>query len=96
MPTFNMRDETRKQYTATLAESGFSCEQLQTGALLRIADAAEKMAVNVTRLQSDLKLMEESRDMWKRQAERIALSKRALQGVITKLKQAKAAASTSN
>lgn len=63
-----------------------SLEQINTGALLRIADATEKMASNYIALQND-------RDYYKRryqeeQASKERMSRRinALKGVITKMK----------
>lgn len=83
----NFREESRKNYHTDLDENvGFSCEQLQTGALLRIADATELMA------QKYQKLINE-RDMWKNMYEvewgshRYTVRQiRALRGVITKLR----------
>lgn len=62
--------------------------QLQVGALMRIADATEKMASSYTSLQND-------RDMYKRwyqegnvRNQKMARRIAALQGVITKMKKA--------
>ena len=49
------REESKKDYGQRMEENGNLCmDQLRTGALLRIADATEKMASNYKKLQDDL------------------------------------------
>lgn len=55
------KDESKENYGSDA--DIFNNEQLQTGALLRIADAAEKMAENYDRLLRDVKY-------WKERCER--------------------------
>ena len=54
------RDESRIDW-GTRDEGGFSLDQVNAGALLRIADAVEKMANNYDVMQRD-------RDFWKESA----------------------------
>jgi len=83
----NYREESKGNWGAWCEPNqNISNEQLQTGALLRIADATEKMAGNFIRLQND-------HDMYKRRYENELADNRRLQkqiaglkGVITKLK----------
>lgn len=63
-----------------------TAEQIQTGALLRIADAVEKVAADYTAIRN-------SRDYWQTRAiahwtagERMARRIRSLHGVITRMK----------
>lgn len=89
MPKFlNYREESRKQYgiTPESESKGVTLEQLQVGALLRIADATELMAKNFLALQAENKRLQESLNYWR--AEHGELSKRysAQKGVITKMK----------
>lgn len=92
MPRLNLRDESCKPYTTTVLEGeGVSDDSLKTGALLRIADATEKMAQRHTELieQRDRyeRYWEESRRTIEARDRQIA----ALRGQITKLKRRLAA-----
>jgi hypothetical protein len=93
MPRLNLRDESRKQYTVSVLtdSDGLTDSQLQTGALLRIADATEKMAQRHTELIDE-------RDRYKRwyNEQFQSIGKRdktiaSLRGQITKLKKRLAA-----
>lgn len=81
------RTESRASWGAHCDDGqNITSEQLQTGALLRMADATEKMATNYTWLQAEKERYER---YYKQEAEKNSkLRKRiaGLQGVITKLK----------
>ena len=82
----SFRDESRRAYTFT-GESA-TRHELAVGALLRIADATEAMAVNYTELQARCEgLQKELRRMYARY-DGLARSKAALQGWNTRLKAA--------
>jgi hypothetical protein len=90
MATQSLRERSKLDYTSNYD----SLNDLNTGALLRIADATEKMAVTHVALQED-------RDRYKRwyqDSEKtrkyLLLSNAALKGQITKLKKALAASKT--
>lgn len=90
MPHKSYREESKKDYGIVVPESSnLNYEQLQTGALLRIADASELMAKNFLQLQND-------RDMYKRWYENEAAANqklvrqvRAYRGIINKKKKKK-------
>lgn len=92
MPRLNLRDESRKAYTTSvLPGEGLSNDSLKTGALLRIADATEKMAMRHT----DLIEQRDRYERWYReQTHSVARRDRTianLRGQITKLKKRLAA-----
>lgn len=77
----NLREHSQMNFS-----SSGTLEQIQIGALQRIADATEKMASNYTALQNDRDLYMR---WWKEQkaySQKLARRISALQGVITKLK----------
>lgn len=85
MPFTDYRIETRQNW-GTHDGKGLNRDQLNTGCMLRIADAVEKMAINHQQLIND-------RDNYKRwyedeKQENKILHKRisSMKGVITKLK----------
>lgn len=63
-----------------------SVDQLQFGALQRIADATEKMAENYNKLLRDVKYYKERAEQNSSACQRLVRSNAALRGVITKLK----------
>jgi hypothetical protein len=67
-------------------EGGLTIEQINCGAILRIADATEKMATNHVRLQNDYDSMKRDRDYYMDRAHKAERSITAMKGVITKLK----------
>lgn len=91
MPFKSYRKESRSDWGKEMAEKeSLSVEQLQTGALLRLADATEMMAKNYTSMQANL-------DWYKNQSQErhdriLSLEKQvsSLKGVITKLKKKQA------
>jgi hypothetical protein len=86
----NFRDESRGTWGVNLeASENVSNDQLRMGAMLRIADATEKMASNYTNLQNE----KDKYERWYRRelesSARMAKRVSALQGVITRMKKAK-------
>ncbi len=80
----NLRGKAKE--TWLFGGSAATQEELRTGALLRIADAAEKMALNVTRLQEELDRYKGYHKCALRGIDRGGRRISALRGVITKLK----------
>jgi hypothetical protein len=81
------RDESRKEYGRELDEGrGITDDQLKIGALLRIADATEKMAQRHTELIRQRDEFERSANYWSRRFHQMERRCRALKGQITKLK----------
>lgn len=78
------RAESKKDY-GTHSEK-LSIEQIQTGALLRIADAVELMAQNYTAMQNDVKFYKERCNQLRVEIERLNRKNAALRGHLTKLK----------
>lgn len=85
MPFTDYRDETKKNY-GTHSEPPLTRDQLNTGCMLRIADAVEKMATNhdlLIRQRDDYRRWyEDERQENKMFHKRIS----SMKGVITKLK----------
>lgn len=77
------REESRKNYGTS---AGIDLDKLKTGALLRIADATEKMAQNYDALLQAKKSAEEGRNYWRSESERMARRINSLRGVITRMK----------
>lgn len=78
MPWQNYRDESRKQWGVT-QNGSLDIEQINCGAMLRIADAVEKMASSVTGLiDKNVRL--------KQQNETLIRSNRALRAINRKHK----------
>lgn len=82
----SLKDRSREDWQATQDRGTLDVSELSLGALLRIADASERMALRYTELI-------EARDYWKNRAasteQTLARARRrmsALNGVITRLK----------
>lgn len=84
MPFLNYREETRQQY-GTHAVS-LNTEQINAGALLRIADACELMASNYKQLQAENETLKRQVEYFRESRNERDRSIAALKGVITKLK----------
>jgi polyhydroxyalkanoate synthesis regulator phasin len=78
------RDESRTNWGST--DEKLSLEQLNTGALLRIADATEKMASNYTRMENDLKWHKEKYHEKNKEIERLERVIAALRGHLKRAK----------
>jgi hypothetical protein len=81
-------DESRRRW-GTDQDGPLSLEQINTGALLRIADASEAMAENHVKLQNDYDHMRRDRDHYRRRTHSLERSNAALRGHITRLKRAR-------
>jgi len=66
--------------------SGLTLEQINCGAMLRIADATEKMAQRHTELIQDRDYYEKQYNDWRREYEAMERRCRSLKGQITKMK----------
>jgi hypothetical protein len=91
MPRLNFRDESRKPYHLVSDDPNLSADGLRTGALLRMVDATEKMALRHTEL---IEKADRYERYWKQGLETIQARDRsiaALRGQITKLKKRLAA-----
>lgn len=77
------REESKANYGI---DGEIAREHLNTGALLRIADATEKMASNYTRMESDLKWYKEKYDEKNKEIKRLGRVIAALRGHLTRAK----------
>jgi hypothetical protein len=92
MPRLNFRDDSRKNYTTgDIVQDHLDRDGLRTGALLRIADATEKMALRHTELTEKADRFERWHNEARRTIEARDRSIAALRGQITKLKKRLAA-----
>lgn len=78
------REESRRNYGTSNGE--FTLENIQLGALLRIADASEAMAKNHTQLLSDLEFYKRRFKEEQQAAQRLARRNATLRGLVTKMK----------
>ena len=88
MPAHRSYAEESRSNWGTSKEGKLTYEQITLGALLRIADATEKMALNHDRLVSDLEHYKKRTRGLCGQMERLNRSNSALRGHITRLKKA--------
>lgn len=79
----SLREGSRLDYTSA---EPFNLEKLQTGALLRMADATEVMAKNYNALLVQNEQLRESLKFWRESSLSKDRKLNALRGVITKLK----------
>lgn len=79
------REESRTDWGYTQV-GGLNNEQIKLGAILRIADAAEKMAQNYARMENDLAMYKRWYEQEKADNQRMARSNAALRGHIKRLK----------
>ena len=81
------REESRKNYGQVLDPLVMmNDDQLKIGALLRIADATEKMAQRHTELIRERDNYKHDAEYWRSEYDRIERRRRAAQAQITKLK----------
>lgn len=83
--TDTFRRESRREYVNKQNEDA-TLEQINTGSLQRIADAAESMAKGYAALERRAIEAERGREYWRSEAEALKYKLRAARGVITKLK----------
>lgn len=81
----NYKEESRKDWGVT-QEAALTIEQINIGAVLRIADACELMAKDREKLEAGYKYMRERRDYYSTECERMVAKWRAGKGQITRLK----------
>ena len=79
------RDESRKNW-GTSGPGTLNIQQIQTGALLRIADASESMAREYNRLLDEARVQRRRAENLDRQNDTLRRRVAALKGVITKMK----------
>ncbi len=77
------KEESKKNY---FTSTGISNDDLQTGSLMRIADAVEIMTQDRVALERDLKRERESNEYLRESRDKLIRRVTALKGVITKLK----------
>lgn len=82
----NYRDASRINWGNEDTGNGLSLEQINTGAMLRVADACELMAKNHDQLVRAKEAAERSVQFWRNQANSLQRSNNALRGQITKLR----------
>lgn len=78
------REESKGNYGTS--NEILTIEQLNTGAMLRIADATEKMASNYSRMESELKWYKERYDEKNKEIKRLDRVIAALRGHLTRAK----------
>lgn len=79
------REESRKDW-GTSSDSALSIEQINSGAILRIADAVEKMARNYSDLIDDRNWQKERADRSLARADKLERSNAALRGHLKRAK----------
>ena len=79
------RDESRKDW-GTKQDGKLTLEQINTGALLRIADATEAMAKEYNRLIGENEYLQKRHRNQLAELERLRNQNRGLRGAITRLK----------
>lgn len=81
------KEESRTNWGMTVEESVQpNLDQINTGAMLRIADATEAMAKNFIQLQNELKWAKERNERLDVRAEKLRRQVSAYKGIIKKLK----------
>jgi len=79
-----LKDVSKKEYSAGDEDGTF--EEIQTGCIQRIADAAEKSCLDREKLERDYKYVVGQRNRWRDIAEKNQRQLSATRGVVTKLK----------
>jgi len=81
------REESKSDFGTTIEETkNITIEQLNTGAILRIADATEKMASNYVRMENDLATYKRRAELKESEIRYLLKSNAALRGHIKWLK----------
>lgn len=86
MPFKSYRKESRKDWGETNDSSLLTIEQINTGAMLRIADATEAMAKNYVALQAEAERYKRWYEEERRESASLRRRNIALRGQITKLR----------
>ena len=84
--SFKHYREESKKYCGTDDHRSLSIEQINCGAILRIADATEKMASNYTRMENDLKYYKEKFDQKNIEIKRLERVIAGLRGYLKRTK----------
>ncbi len=79
----NLREKSRRQWT----NPSNATADIQLGAILRIADAAEIMAQNFVRLQNDLDYYKAKSSRLQKDLDRVKNSRAGYKAALTKLRQ---------
>jgi len=80
------KQESRDGNWYTERTGTLTIEEVACGCLLRIADAAEKMASNYTALQDEVAYVKKDRDRLRSQCDRLCRSNAALRGCLKRCK----------
>jgi hypothetical protein len=83
----DFREESRKDYLSG-NDGCFSCEQLQTGALLRIADSLEKMQKPFKQMLDDVEWYKNRDRIQNLEIAKLLKSNAAYRGIINRRKKA--------
>jgi septal ring factor EnvC (AmiA/AmiB activator) len=86
MPFKSYREESRREWGRDLQTRNLTDDEVKVGALLRVADAIEKIASDRETLERQLKNSEKSLEWYRKQLRKAEASRNALRGVITKMK----------
>lgn len=86
MSNFKSYKEQSKANWGIFQDEGLNINQIQLGAILRIADASEKMASNYVKLENDLKFYKDRYESGQKDIEKLRRSNAALRGVIKRMK----------
>lgn len=84
------REESRKNWGKDSSNGNLTLEQINTGCLLRIADAVELMAKRHKELIDSNEYLQRRHREMNAEIERLKRQRAALRGAITRLKRAKA------
>lgn len=86
MPFKSYKEASKEIYGVSHENPTFSFEQLQFGAIQRIADAAESMARNITDMQRELEWYKKRNKFLQEENEKLQRSIVGLKGVIGRYK----------
>lgn len=81
----SFKDESRKNWGIS-DNSELDRDQIQLGAILRIADATERMCLDREKLERDYQYMRKQRDRYRDLLDKERRRVTALKGVITRMK----------
>lgn len=86
MPFKSFKEESKKSDWGTTTDAPLNIEQINLGAMLRIADATEKMAQRHTELIDQRDYYKSERDRLWKEVNRISHSNAALRGHLRRIK----------
>lgn len=82
----NYKDESRKNWGTKEVDKQLTLEQVNTGAILRIADSLERIEQPYLQLINENQYFKRKCDRLQDEVERLRFSNRGLKGAYTKLK----------